>query len=321
MFMDKKVDILLATYNGEKYLAELIESIIKQSHNNWLLLIRDDGSKDKTMDIINGYCKKYPDKINLVKDLDRNIGVVKNFSRLINYSKSNYIMFSDQDDIWLPDKIKLCLEKISTEETKHRQDFPLLVHTDLKVVDENLNVISESFWNFKKLDPEKGSKIGTALCHNVVTGCTVMFNKALKDNIKDIPEKTIMHDWWLNLLAISLGKVLYINTPTILYRQHSNNTLGAGIDSSIKNNLMKLSNTDLIKKYIAKMRKINLDSQLQAKIILEMYKDRIDKDKRHVIEEYSNLANNSFFKRKLTIKKYNFSKIGLIRNISMFFIS
>lgn len=319
--MNNKVDILLATYNGEKYLPELIESIISQSYDNWNLIIRDDGSKDKTVDIINQYCKKYPNKIKFIEDVDKNIGVIQNFSRLMSYSEADYIMFSDQDDIWLSDKIKMCLDKISDEEAQNGKNFPLLVYTDLKVVDEKLNIISESFWKFKKIDPQKGSTLGTVLCHNVVTGCTIIFNKALKNLAKNIPEKVIMHDWWLTLLAICVGKISYIEKATILYRQHSNNTLGVGIGSSILSNLNKLDNIDLIKNSVIKMKKLSLDSQLQAKIMIEMYEDKIDKDKVAIIKEYSKLSDNSFFKRKIKMKKYNFSKMGLTRNIIMFFIS
>ena len=139
------VDILMATYNGELYLEEQIKSIIKQSYKNWILYIRDDGSKDNTLKIINRYTYKYPDKIKLIADDRGNLGSNMNFKELMQYSKNEYCMFCDQDDVWLEDKIKLSLDKIKKLENKYGKNTPILVHTDLKVVNEKLDEISESF--------------------------------------------------------------------------------------------------------------------------------------------------------------------------------
>lgn len=106
------VDILMATYNGEKYISEQLESIIGQDFKDWKLFIRDDGSKDNTIHIIDNYMKKFPDKIELIDNYNRNLGVKLNFGELMKRSKNQYCMFSDQDDVWLPNKISITLNKM-----------------------------------------------------------------------------------------------------------------------------------------------------------------------------------------------------------------
>ena len=314
---DEKVDILLATYNGEKYLEELINSIVNQTYSNWYLIIRDDGSNDNTINIITDYCEKYPDKITIVKDSYKNLGVIKNFSALINYSQSKYIMFSDQDDIWLPNKIELSINKIKS----YDNTYPLLIHTDLKVVDENLNIISDSFWKYKNINPKDGLQLGNSLCQNSVTGCTVIINKALKELITSIPEQVIMHDWWISIVALIFGKVYYITETTILYRQHSNNTLGAGINFSFLSKLLIVLNANKLAKYIDKVKTMDKLSQNQAKYIIERFDSKIRPDRLKVLSEYSNLSENNFLSRKFKIFKYKYFKTSFIRNISMFFFS
>ena len=135
------IDILMATYNGGKYISEQINSILNQTYKEWTLYIRDDGSKDNTVDIIDDYCKKYPGKIIRIKDDKLGLGAKLNFSELMKYSKSNYCMFADQDDVWLNTKIEDTMNKMIEAENIHGKETPILVHTDLKVVDGNLNII------------------------------------------------------------------------------------------------------------------------------------------------------------------------------------
>ena len=137
-----QIDILLATYNGESYLSSQLDSIINQSCDNWKILIRDDGSKDRTLEIIEWYTKKYNNQIFLIEDEKKNLGVCGNFSELLNHSHADYAMFCDQDDIWFKNKIKITFQKMKEMENTYGSDCPILVHTDLMVVDKNLEKIS-----------------------------------------------------------------------------------------------------------------------------------------------------------------------------------
>lgn len=221
-----KVEILLSTYNGERFLDQQLKSIINQTYENWLLIIRDDGSNDATANIIDRYIKRYPQKIKLVSDSLGNLGSSKSFETLIYASQESYILLCDQDDEWLPHKIKSSLEKLKEIETNHK-DIPILIFTDLIVVDDKMNIINTSFWKSQKFSPEIATNYIKLSALNVITGCTIIFNRTAKKYILPFPDNYSLHDYWIGLNISYYGIIDYICTPTILYRQHSNNVIGA----------------------------------------------------------------------------------------------
>lgn len=222
------IDILLSTYNGARYLHEQIDSIINQSFTDWHLLIRDDGSTDNTVVIVDDYCQKYPRKIKKITDTFGNVDVIRSFEILLENSTADYIMFCDQDDFWLPNKIELSFNKIKQMENQYGLDIPLLVHTNLKVVDENRNLICDSFWKYSALKPEILDKniYYLSIC-NCVTGCTVLINKKAKEISLPFIAPIEMHDVWIALHVKKYGEIDYLYIPTIEYRQHAANILGA----------------------------------------------------------------------------------------------
>ena len=224
------IDILLATYNGSKYLSALIESILEQSYFNWLLLISDDGSQDETVSIVNSYALK-DSRIRLV-NTQRQGGIIQNFSKCLSYSSSPYIMFADQDDVWLPDKIALSLQAISRTEAKRPEKHPILVFTDLKLVDKNLNIISQSFYRANNLNPVHNIHSSYLAWRSTVFGCSVIFNDSLKQKVGCMDDRVMMHDHIFALTASLFGEVVYLDQATVLYRQHSNNTIGGLSKSS-----------------------------------------------------------------------------------------
>jgi glycosyltransferase involved in cell wall biosynthesis len=224
------IDILLATYNGEKYLAEQIDSILLQTCKDWKLIIRDDGSGDNTVGIINDYLSRCPERIELIKDDLGNIGPAQNFSRLLENSKSEYIMFCDQDDVWLPEKIELTLNKMKEAENLCH-DTPLLIHTDLTIVDADLMEIADSLWAYCKINPDTGRDLSKIIYRNIATGCTIMMNRHAKRLISPIPEYAGLHDWWAAMNVSKYGKIFNIPRATVLYRQHSQQVIGAKKES------------------------------------------------------------------------------------------
>jgi glycosyltransferase involved in cell wall biosynthesis len=222
--MNDQVDILLATFQGGLYLKEQLLSLIQQSYSNFHIFIRDDGSTDQTVTIIESFRKIYPERITVIPSAQC-LGVKGNFSELMHHTKAKYIMFCDQDDIWLPHKIKLSLDKMKTLENQHGP-IPLLVHTDLQVVKSDLTLIARSFWKYSKLDPSKNS-LNDLLSKNTVTGCALMINQKLLELAYPIPDQCIMHDWWIVLVATIFGKIEFIKEAPILYRQHGKNAVGA----------------------------------------------------------------------------------------------
>ncbi len=232
----EKVDILLATYNGEKYLQEQIESILNQTYTNFRLLISDDGSTDRTLDIVDEYVKK-DDRIVTFKQKN-NMGVVRNFEFLMQKVTSKYFMFSDQDDIWKKDKIEKSVKKIE-------EGFGL-VYSDLEVVDNNLEVMYKSYWALKGFDKKvrKYNNFESLYLNNYITGCTIISKKEYIEKVLPIPKSTgyILHDYWLPIIVSQKAKLGYIDEPLIKYRQHKNNKIGSQKKSDSLRSLDEIRN-------------------------------------------------------------------------------
>lgn len=236
-----KVAILLATYNGEKYLRPQLESILSQTFTAWDLYIQDDLSSDKTIDIINEYVQ-VDERIHFVSNSQK-LGALRNFSTLMEKVEADYYFFSDQDDVWLPFKMERTLKRLLACEDK---DIPIIVHSDLRVVDEDLQIIDNSLWGMFRINPALLHTFDSLVSHCLLTGCTMAFNQKAKEVSLPIPSEAIMHDVWMGLCVLkNEGTIQDIQEPTILYRQHGRNTLGAHDDRNnyLINRLKNLQST------------------------------------------------------------------------------
>lgn len=220
--MKEQIDILLATYNGEKYIREQIESILNQTHYEIRLVISDDKSQDRTCEIL----KEYEERDSRVRVYyqEKNLGYIRNFEFLLKQVENNVFMLSDQDDVWLPEKVEKSYETL-------REENADLVFGDLTVVDEKLNTIYESFGDFMKLNRKIKKCIGSYegnYLYNCVTGCTIMSKRKYIEKILPIPyqSKYVAHDHWIALVVSLNGKLAYMPEKYILYRQHGNNEIG-----------------------------------------------------------------------------------------------
>lgn len=221
----KEIAILLATYNGEKYLPELMNSIFNQTYKNFICYIHDDGSTDCTIDIVLKYKEKYSDQVILL-DYPPTGGSKFNFMSMLRITEERYIMLADQDDHWMPNKIEISYKKIKELE-KRGSNTPCLVFGDLQVVDSNLNTIAESFMHKMGFNPVR-LKYQQLIAENIGAGCTMILNHALLEyavKLKDVSHIR-MHDGWLMVIGAVFGKIGYIEESTILYRQHPDNTFG-----------------------------------------------------------------------------------------------
>lgn len=308
--MNDSIDILLTTYNGEKYLDQQIISILEQQYSNWRLIIRDDGSTDNTKEIIDGYAKSHPYRCVVLQTKNENLGPAQSFRVLAQHSTASYVAFCDQDDIWLPEKLNLQISVMKEYEAAFGAEFPLLIHSDLLVVDEDLKVISDSYWLSRSVLPEDMNNLTRLLTKNYVTGCTVLTNRILIDLAMPFPKKIIMHDWWLALLAVSNGKIIDLPEKTVKYRQHENNVIGRR--RSLFTRFTKASYTGgiYLKEYL-------LITRRQAEALLNT--DKVTGNNKGVVEEYVMMFKLGWFKRRFVSFRNGYFNYGFIRNALLYF--
>lgn len=313
MMNDAQIDILLATYNGSQFITEQLESLHQQTYTDWRLIVSDDLSDDNTLDIVKNVACEYELDLTLLQPTSKRLGACANFSRLLQKSSASYFMFCDQDDFWLPCKIEKSLQHIKELEQVYGTDTPILVHTDLKVVNENLELSSShTFWKFQNLNPQKASSLQRLLMQNQITGCTVIGNKALRDLVGEIPFGAIMHDWWLGLIATSFGVIDAMPEATVLYRQHYKNVLGA-VDQSLKSIITEIKPPSFYREKVYK-------SVEQAKLFYDLYGDRLNGKNLMVLEKFIDLSNQSFIEKRMSIIKHGFYKTGLLRNLMLMIV-
>ena len=285
MIENKKIDILMATYNGEKYLVEQLDSIINQTYHNWNLLIRDDNSTDKTLEIIQNYHKK-DKRIKILKDNKGNLGIVRNFEELLKSSESEFIMFSDQDDIWVENKLDMYLKMI--EKIKNKG---FMIHSDAILFDKNKsNILKDTFISKKAIN--RG--LENVFFNYFVQGATILISKEIKNFILPFPKEVYLHDRYIHLISELFFERIFVNKALIYYRQHGDNQIGA------KNTIREL----LSKRYFDER-----DRQL-IKIIYNKYGSLLTEDKKKLIEEYFKITDieKNRFNRFLNLKK---SKINI----------
>ena len=267
------IQILMSTYNGYEYIFEQLKSIENQTYKDISIKIRDDGSKDKTIEEI----EKFKDKLDITILCGENIKPARSFIELVRCADdAEYYAFCDQDDVWLPEKLEIAIKQIS----KYNQNEPILYFSDTTLVDKDLNKLS----NVKKINKLK-LNLGSALIENVATGCTIVFNKALREKLKKIDDSDIeegfLHDSLAYRVCFSIGKVIYDENSYILYRQHSKNVVG--------NSSSKKDKFFLRLKGLKKNMKMRLRSNM-AKKILNIYSYDISIKNKKIIEKiaYSN---------------------------------
>lgn len=215
------VDIAMATYNGEKYISEQIDSIINQSYQDWRLYISDDGSTDNTVKIIKTFVSR-DDRIILI-NTERQGGVIPNFNKALEHTSAGFIALADQDDIWPVDRLEILVNEISKNNETNQ---PQLIFTDLTLVDEDGKTIAESFYRENGINPLENLEGYNLLWKCTIYGCTTIMNRALLDISLPIPLNAHMHDQWLSMRAYQNKGLKYLTSSSICYRQHDNNVVG-----------------------------------------------------------------------------------------------
>ena len=277
----KKAQILLSTYNGEKYIVSQLDSLLNQKEVDINIMVRDDGSNDNTINIIKNF---KDERITIFEE--NNVGSTKSFMELIKISSNaDYYAFCDQDDVWDSDKLISAISKIECYD-----NIPAIYSSNTKLVDSNLNFI-------KKEDKNPVTTLGSAIIKNYATGCTVVFNKKLMDLLKKSSDAEIpFHDWWANLVAIAVGGISVFDCSAhINYRQHENNVVGGSYS--------------ILKKWKNRLNRYKHNIYFRDKMaseLLKYYSKEIDKgtyDTLSIIEHYKFNKLKIIFNKNIKTKK------------------
>ncbi|WP_027159526.1 glycosyltransferase family 2 protein [Methylobacter luteus] len=261
-----EVHVILSTYNGERFLKEQLESILAQRSVSIKLYIRDDGSSDGTRTILTSFAQNHA---HIEIDYGDNMGVINSFFALLKKipPDAGFVAFADQDDIWLPDKLTRAVDRIKNS------SGPAMYCSCYKAIDEN----GRFLWQSQL--PAKEISFKNAIVQNITTGCTVVINKSLLSMLKINQVNTknlVMHDWWVYLVATCFGQVIYDQEPSMLYRQHGGNVVGA------KNGFAFWLGR--IKRFFLNRKK---NSRIaQSKEFLERYKSDLSADDVHLLSTF-----------------------------------
>lgn len=287
------VIIIMSTFNGERFVEQQIKSLLNQTFPSQII-IRDDGSYDNTVNIIKKFADQHSN-IFIYQDDLKHKGLRESYLSLLNYAitlSPDYICYADQDDLWFPDKTEKLLILMVAKETK---DQPTLVFSDVKVVNENLNVIHPSLSELQNLNNHDPITLKKLLFYCPALGCTIMLNKALSNLISQYAQygKSINHDKWALVLSAIRGKIVYLPESTLLYRQHSSNTVGAML--GIKRKVFTLKNINFLKvRYRTAL--------IQANDIVEL--PFLTKKDKQIIKKFIYLWNGNFLQRILSYMNF-----------------
>ncbi len=312
------VTIVMAAYNGQPYIRQQLKSLEEQTYKEWRLLVRDDGSQDDTLLILKEFADRVPQQVAVIENQETTGEAKKNFALLLQDAAeagSEYVMCCDQDDVWYKDKIGSTLRKMQDIERKRGKGVPILVHTDLEVADDILRIQSPSFFRLSHLSFRP--TLAELLVQNNVTGCTMMMNRSLLLAIAGHVgrEEVIMHDYWAALYASVFGVMDVIDQPTMAYRQHGHNSVGAkdSKDPFYLSRRLVQGKKNYQREMAASWR--------QIRCFLECYGDSIQKKETRkesqktyqLLEEYGRLGERSHRKRVRFYRENGAWKQGRIR--------
>jgi glycosyltransferase involved in cell wall biosynthesis len=316
-----EVEVLLATYNGARFLREQLDSIFAQNYENIRVLARDDGSSDGTVAILGEYAERFPERFRVMPESVATGSPKNNFLLLMKASTADYICFSDQDDLWLPDKVSRTKQAMDQLRSRWGTKVPLLVFTDLHLADDKLKILHKSLWGCMNIHPGDIARPARLMLRSVVTGCTVMLNRQLLELSLRMPEEAYMHDRWISWLGSFMGKASIVNAQTVLYRQHDRNVVG--VDSLFLGTAVKQRTRPLLQRIlrpgISPGQVVQWEiNQGQARSFLKEHGAELPTKKRNVLRAFLRCqTSRSRFIRVASLIRHGFYHAGLKPNLSM----
>ncbi len=302
--MLEQYSILLATYNGERYVEKLLESC--PWPNGASLIMRDDGSTDKTLEIVRNFTSRHGVPVIILEG--ERLGTKNSFAKTLEKLEKPYFLFADQDDVWEKNKISILFKTMQSLETQYGKDTPLLVYSDASLMHEDGDIFHNSWLKASTVPYGWNEKIRQVIVMPHVLGCTMLGNRALARAALPIAEDAIMHDSWVLQVACALGHVREISLPLVRYRQHSTNVYGA--------NVVSLSNVfhKILEGRKPKYKTI-LQSQKQAGALVKHCGHLMSQDVYGLCTAWSEARKKNWLVRRFLYAKYGFKKAGWLHNL------
>lgn len=305
------VDVLLAVYNGEAYLSSFLDSLVAQTFRNFRLIVSDNKSNDDTRSILESYRPKFEGGLIVMQPPPETVCAPLNFSRVTGASDAHYAMYADADDVWHADKIVKSLAVMRDAERRFGASTPILVHSDLVVVDRDLKPLHHSLWDYQLIDPTR-TGLNKLLMQNCVTGCTMMLNRPLIRLGHPLPVQAPSHDYWFALVASAFGQIVAIREPLIEYRQHGGNLTGA------RHWCMRYIIKRAGELFSDNGPRAGLYGSIeQAKIFLVRYRNELPLVERETLEAFVEMQTQGVVERRYSLMAHGFWKYGLARNVGV----
>jgi len=316
------ITVLMATWQGKEYVGEQLESILAQTRAVDRIVISDDGSTDGTLEILQEYKDRYPQQIELINHGKDEYGshlngAAANFFYLLRRecslesSSSDYWFLSDQDDIWMNDKVEKMVGKINEVQEGVESGSPILLYSDVKVVDGNKHILSDSLFAYQHMNPDR-VEFSEVLVENPVTGGAAMFNQALLKLVAKTPASCIMHDWWLALAASCFGSIICLQEPLGYYRQHERNVMGAQRTGSLKDLIRRMNRSREVEENYRRMFE-------QGESFLLQYGGLMKDADRRTVQAFLSLRLRGPIRRFGTIRKHSLYKTSLVQTLAQCF--
>lgn len=303
------IDILLAVYNGEQFLRPFLDSLKRQTFSDFRLVVSNNRSEDGTQEILDDFREAY--RLMVLPQPGKFLSAHENFARVTEAGGASYIMYADADDVWHDDKIEKTLAAMRAAELEYGVTDPILVHSDLKVVDDNLHCLDASFWSYQYINPSR-TALHQLLLQNCVTGCTTMLNRSLFELGRPIPAEACVHDHWYALVASAFGHIVAIPETLIEYRQHGGNVTGAKKWGApyVMDRAAHIYTQGGARETIA-------GNFRQAEVFLSRFEGRLDSSQKEVVGNFAAIPEHGTIGRRWSLVRNRFWKAGLARNVGL----
>ena len=288
--------MLLAAWNGSAYLPALLDSLCAQTDPDFTVIMQDDGSTDGTPGLLQETAGR-DSRFVFGAEQGQHLGAAGNFLSLVRQAEADYILLCDQDDVWEPEKIAVLKQEMRSLESRYGANTPLLVHSDCSLINENGELIGESFFRRQGWDPAAVT-LPRLLVQNNVTGCTLIMNEALRKLVASHAKakELFMHDWFIALTAAAFGHISFVDRPLTRYRQHGDNTIGASMQPLLIRAFSALRNGKAAKRRI-------LLTYTHTAVFKKLYGDELPAPAQKTVDDYLATRHMWKIRRVLAVRR------------------